>query len=560
MKSKLKDLLLALLAVIFSIALMFAFIELPRWIDSLLQQNMGFPGFDQGADESATYRSDLFIGALKLRWVGYGSLILVLFFIVMGFVTRKSSWAWAGAFVIFLPVFGQFALSMFFLSGLGILRAGWLPFMEVGFPVLDLGMVIYIPYRVLIWFFGLFNWYARDFICWVFMATGSFLFVWGVFVWLQSRFGSNGVARNWIYKISRHPQYLGWIIWSYGFMIFSTMENQMKKTWGVATSFPWLIATMIIIAICMIEELAMKEKYGSEYDNYREKTPFLFPLPRWVKLILKEPMRFITKDRFPQSRKQVAGITIIYTIIFMALSLVWVDFGLDEAGRLATVENPKKVIDSITNEIQHTFERRELSEQFEVLGNLEDAAVDPLIAYLSDPDPVKREFATNQLGRLSNTLAVQPLIDALNDENWRVRNSAAIALSNIGDEKAVDPIMELIRNTPPNERSRFFSVLGSLGAEEAWPFLVDGTKDAKWYFRNSAVKALVEINPDNALPFVFEALHDSLYQVRRNAVFILLEQKPQEAIVPLQKVLNDKDFETRFYAAQALKLIEQENN
>ncbi|MEJ2596401.1 MAG: isoprenylcysteine carboxylmethyltransferase family protein, partial [bacterium] len=221
MQSKGRDILLLILAIIFSVALIFAFIELPRWIDSLLQQSGSFPGFDQGAGEENAYRSELFINALYLRWIGYGSLILVLLFIVLGFVTRKSSWAWAGAFVLFLPVFGQFALSMFFLSGLGILRAGWLPLMETGFPVLNLGLVIYVPYWVLLWFFGLFNWYAHDFIAWLFMSFGAFLFVWGVFTWLQNRFGKSKMSTNFLYRYSRHPQYLGWILWSYGFMLLS---------------------------------------------------------------------------------------------------------------------------------------------------------------------------------------------------------------------------------------------------------------------------------------------------------------------------------------------------
>jgi len=37
------NLMLFLLAVVFSVALMFAFIELPRLLDNLLQNNVGFP-------------------------------------------------------------------------------------------------------------------------------------------------------------------------------------------------------------------------------------------------------------------------------------------------------------------------------------------------------------------------------------------------------------------------------------------------------------------------------------------------------------------------------------
>ncbi len=558
-KNKTKDLLLLTLAIIFSVALMFAFIELPRWIDLLLHENVGFPGFDQGSGEEAAFHSDLFIKGLHLRWIGYGSMVLVFLFIVMGFVTRKSSWAWAGAFVIFLPVFGQFALSMFFLSGLGILRTGWLPFIESGFPILDLGMVIYIPYWVLMWFFGLFNWNAYHFVCWLFMSVGAFLFVWGVFVWLQSRFGSKGVATQWIYKLSRHPQYLGWIIWSYGLMLFSMTENSMKKSWGFGTSFPWLIMTMIIIAICMIEELSMKDKYGVAYDEYQEKTPFLFPMPKWMKAIFKVPMKLITKEKFPKNRKQVAGITLIYTFIFMIISLFWLDIGSKTSHETINIENPQMVIDSINIKIQHTFERRELYKHFEALGQLGIVASPQLITYLTNPDPVLREFAANQLGDIKSDIAVDPLILALSDKNWRVRNSVANALADIGDKKAVGPVLELIRKTLPEERSQYYSLAGTLGADEAWPFLVEGLDDKNWYAKTTALKSLVWIDAEKAKPYIYKALEDSQYQVKRQAVFLLLEIKPEDGIIPLQKVLDDEDFETRFYAKEVLKLIEQKN-
>ena len=92
-----KDLLLLLLAIVFSVALMFAFVELPCAIDKVLQENIGFPGFDQGGDEFNTYKAELYISALHLRWIGYVSLSLIFFLIILGFITRKSGWAWAGA-------------------------------------------------------------------------------------------------------------------------------------------------------------------------------------------------------------------------------------------------------------------------------------------------------------------------------------------------------------------------------------------------------------------------------------------------------------------------------
>jgi len=556
-KNKPKDLLLLILAIVFSIALMFAFVELPRWLNVFLGQNIGAPAFDQGSGESAAFRAEVFIDVLHLRWIGYGSLLLVCFFIVMGFISRKSSWAWAGAFVIFLPVFSQFAVSMFFLSGLGMLRTGWLPMMEAGFPILDMGRVIYVPYDVLMWFFGLFNWNAKDFLSWFFMATGSFLFAWGVFVWFQSRFGHKGVATQWIYKISRHPQYLGWIIWSYGLMIFSATENNMKKSWGDSTSFPWLVATMIIIAICMLEELVMRQKYGEEYDEYRKRTPFLFPIPQWLSRIFNAPLKLFTKSEFPQNKKQVAGITVTYTLTFMALSLFWVYPQIIKPVRTVNSTTSAQLIDSLTTVIYNTPERRDISKKFSEMGKYGDAAVDRLIMFLSDIDPVKREFAANQLGHIKNPIAVEPLIQAIHDENWRVRNSSANALAEIGDERAIGPIIDMIEEMPPNERSRFYGTLGSLKAKEAWPFLAEDIYTSEWYVRNAILQAMADIDFQNAKPYIYFALEDEEVRVRRQAVFIILEKLPPDAIDPVSMVLDDEDFEVRFYARQAISRIEE---
>jgi len=262
------------LAIIFSAALMFAFVELPVLLDTALAEKIEFPGLDHGRDTISAYKTDIYISALNLRWIGYTCLALVIIFIIIGFITKRSGWGLAGAFALFLPVFGQFAMSMFFLAGLGMLRVGWMPFWDISWNVLDMGNVIYIPFWILMWVFRQFDYWAQPELAWFFMGLGAFLFTWGVLVWMQARFGKKGVAKSWIYRISRHPQYLGWIIWSYGLILYSPLVNQMKKSWGMTSSLPWLLMTMIIIAICMLEELNMHEKYGEQYDEYRKRSPF----------------------------------------------------------------------------------------------------------------------------------------------------------------------------------------------------------------------------------------------------------------------------------------------
>ena len=75
--SPIKNILLFLLALVFSCALMFAFTELPRVLDQILQNNVGFPGFDQGANEMTASMSDMYIHTLNLRIIGYISLGII---------------------------------------------------------------------------------------------------------------------------------------------------------------------------------------------------------------------------------------------------------------------------------------------------------------------------------------------------------------------------------------------------------------------------------------------------------------------------------------------------
>ena len=561
MNQNFKDILLLSLAIVFSIALMFAFVELPRLIDSILQKDVGFPGFDHGSNELNVYKTDLFIDSLYLRWIGYGSLLLVALFIILGYTTRKTAWAWAGAFALFLPVFGQFALSMFFLAGLGILRVGWFPFWDISFKVLELGNVIYIPYWILMWIGRLFGWYAHHFLSYLFMILGSLIFVWAVLLWLRARSTDDPVASSRIYRYSRHPQYLGWIIWSYGLMLFSSLENIMKKTWTVPASLPWLLATMVIIGICMLEEIRMKELYGESYEKYRQKTPFLFPLPKWLKSAFLFPIRLIFRKDWPETRSQVAGTVVIYTISFMLLSLIWVDSGDREeitVRETVNLEQAEYKIHSILVELQGNDNRGHLYNQIMALKQYKERAVPTLIVLLGNPNADIREFATQALGEMQAEAAVEPLIQMLADTEYRTRRGAAYALGQIGSEQAVDPLIQVL-DKPSNGGMRYavYSALGQIGSARAWPALVSAAVDTIWYAQNAALRALHKIDRDRSMEHIITALQNPLVNVRRQAVMVLLEDPHPAAADVLRQLEDDPDFETSFYSKQVLRLLDE---
>ena len=546
---KSKGIYLFFIALIFSFGLMFAFVELPRLIDTTLQESIGFPGFDQGSDEFSAYKTDLYIDALHLRWIGYASLLIIAAFILIGFLTRKSGWVYAGAFALFIPVFGQFALSMFFLAGLGILRVVWLPFLDISFNFLQLGSIFYLPYEILMWTAGLFNWNAHVFLSYLFMGSGAFLFVWGVLVWMQNRFALKGIASDSIYKFSRHPQYIGWIIWSYGVMLYSININEMKKSWSVDASLPWLLASMVIVGICLLEEIKMKEEFGKEYEEYRKRTHFFLPLPDWFKSAVSFPVRRILKKEYPETRGDAVGVTAFFTGIFILLSLFRVDFGNNNTGNmLQPRSNTSKVIDSLIIKIKNT-PRRDLHNQFSELINLGTVSIKPLIGMLLDPNPDIREFSADALGELKADTADKYLVKLLEDNSFRVRNSAILSLGKLKSEIALEPLIsELNEPTGSGFRHFIYNALGGIGSDKAVNALMEGTKDSVWFVKISAIRALCEIDPELATRVIRNSLSDESPEVRRNLVYLILRYKIRELKDDVSILYNDADFETRFYA------------
>lgn len=550
---------LLFLAVVFSVALMFAFTELPAFIDQLLQNRFGFPQFDQGTGEVNRLKTEMFISGLHLRWIGYGSLLLILALIITGYVTKRPGWAMAGAVGLFIPVFGQFALSMFFLAGLGLLRVGWLPFLEItSFDVLDLGKVIYVPYWIFMWFFGLFGWNAHAMLSYFFMGTGAFLFAWGVLVWFRSRTEGNKIASGRIYRISRHPQYLGWILWSYGFILFTPFINQMRKSWSVPSSLPWLVMTMVIIGICLLEEMKMMEITGGEYGKYRSSSPFLIPLPGWLNRIITWPARLVTRGSYPTRQIQVLWIVLIYTGICISFSLFWVDFKRDRQENI-TVTETREALDKILAGLDNAGDnRKQILSMMEPIPKYGPAGMEALSHLTGHENPIIREFSIQMLGKHGIITAEDLFIRAMHDSVWRVRSTAIIAAGEIRSDKAAAHLM-LMLDEPAIKNNLFhiYGALGAIGAPEAIPYLVAALDTGEYYVQQSALEALLKIDPAVGIDHAIRELKDGNVHVRRNAVLACIRSGNPRVNDPLRALFNDEDFEVRLYARQGIKRMQK---
>lgn len=550
---------LLLLALVFSIGLMFSFIEIPKLIDTFLQARIGTPHGDPAYNPE---RIELFYEANLIRLIGYISLGVILTLIIIGFSTRKSSWAAIGGFALFLPVFATFAHSMFYLAGLGLFNVIMFPFLDISLTLIDLGRVVLLPYWILTWFLGLFNWEAGHFLMYFFMLSGAFIFITGVFVWMKTRYAKQKVARHWIYRYSRHPQYLGWIIWSYGLMLYGPTLNQMKKTWGWHGTLPWLLSSMVIIGICMLEELKMQKQAGADYEDYRNQTPFLFPIPRFLQAIVKFPQKLILRKGRPQSGKEVGLIIGLYTLIFIGLSFIWIEFPSPEpASQYNAIAFSQKKADSLLFEIRKPQLRRYRStDPIKELIYMGEQAMPCLQDLAKDTNPEIREFTLQAIVDCQYQEATPMLIDAIKDPKIRVVNAAIDGLGELNVYTAKDTLFALLENTPPGmTHDRLLSTLSKLKSHEVIPYLQNMLQSDKWYRYTNALRSMILIDTDMAIPYIYKALEDDRMQVRREAVYMLLDLLPEDAIPHLQKVTNDEYWDVRFYAKQAIRQIEEKN-
>jgi protein-S-isoprenylcysteine O-methyltransferase Ste14 len=324
MKSRIwQNALLILLAIVFAVGLTYATVELPHVLSSALIESLGDaagPDFDY-----ETGLSQHFIDSYHVRVIGACCLILVAALIVIGLFLERSGLSSLGAVALFLPVFGHFALSMSMLAGLGVLRVIWMPIIEAAPSLLRLGDVALVPYMVAVYLPALAGIDIRVPLIFGLMALGIALFTLGVLVWLQSRFKGQDLALNFIYRFSRHPQYLGWIIWSYGLMIHVSRLPGPRIMWSVESSLPWLIATVAIVCVALLEEIRLRRDLGPEYENYKAHAPFLLPVPRIISRIVSAPMRLVLAKDWPECGKDVAVVFAVYIGILTALSI---PFGL----------------------------------------------------------------------------------------------------------------------------------------------------------------------------------------------------------------------------------------
>jgi protein-S-isoprenylcysteine O-methyltransferase Ste14 len=308
---------ISVLAVVFTAALTFATLQLPlilgRWLSNY------FPDIHPIMEPERVAQF-----MVVARPVGYACLGIIAVLIVAGLVTGKRKLSIFGSFAFFLPTFGYFFASMFFLAGLGILRVPFIPFWDPGTNLMAFGDISYLPYVALVYPFWLGGIDIREVLAWIAIGLGLFIFVLGTITWFYGRVQKRKTVDFWIYRYSRHPQYLGFIIWSYGVMLFAAQQPVPMGGTNPGASLPWLLTSLIVICIALAEENRMRKEDSERYLQYTAGAPFMFRIPRFVSTVVTAPMRLVLKKDRPETGKELLATFAVYATILILLSLPFV--------------------------------------------------------------------------------------------------------------------------------------------------------------------------------------------------------------------------------------------
>lgn len=131
---------------------------------------------------------------------------------------------------------------------------------------------------------SLFRWGVMDLFL---LISGSAIFVIAFAIWLINLRKNGGLLTYGIYKIVRHPQYLGIILLTLGLSVRSLRPISIVA---------WVTLLFGYLILASLEEANLLKIYGSKYEEYSRRTAFLVPflklrIPNW--LSVRKPYRYL---------------------------------------------------------------------------------------------------------------------------------------------------------------------------------------------------------------------------------------------------------------------------
>jgi protein-S-isoprenylcysteine O-methyltransferase Ste14 len=312
------------LAVVYGVGSTFFTVELENLLERTLTTRITQSPMVSDLSHELYSGVDEFMASNHVQLIGYGCLALMILAGLVGLMARKSWLASLGSFGLILPVYAYFILHMSFLAGLGVVTVLWAPFWG---ELVRLGDIVYLPYMAVVYPASLLGVDIRITIAALFADLGLAIFILGVLAWFYARLQEKDTADFWLYRYTRHPQYLGWVLWSYGLMLRVGLRRDTAfQAANPGASLLWVISTLIIICVALSEEVQMQRRAGSAYENYRQATPFFIPLPGFLGRTISAPFRWVTGKAWPENGWDLVKTFVVYLVLVVLLSFPLVAF------------------------------------------------------------------------------------------------------------------------------------------------------------------------------------------------------------------------------------------
>ena len=187
------------------------------------------------------------------------------------------------------------------------------------------------------------------------------------------------------------------------------------------------------------------------------------------------------------------------------------------------------------------------------------AAVNALVATVTDANPAVRLAAVQSLGQLEDPRAIAALAKALKeDTDARVREAAAHSLGEIDDARAVPHLLEALKTEKAaNVKTQIVYALKEIDDPQAVPAIMALAKDPSVQVRRVVADALGELEDPSAIPTLASMVRDEDYEVRHNVADALgqFDSNPS-TLEPLTILARDAHHDVRQQAISGLGDLE----
>ncbi|MFX1499182.1 MAG: methyltransferase family protein [Promethearchaeota archaeon] len=171
----------------------------------------------------------------------------------------------------------------------------YVPATAIWFGIMSVPVVTYIFY-----FFQNPNILIYD-IGFLLRTPGTYIAIWGLTIFIYALIlqitNRKHLIQKGPYKIVRHPQYIAFIIMTFGMTLVTFQTSPITNLIEFDINpysmilLIWIIEVLAYIVLAKIEDFALKNKYGKEFVEYQNSVGFMIP-----KFAMKKNLLRFKKD------------------------------------------------------------------------------------------------------------------------------------------------------------------------------------------------------------------------------------------------------------------------